>query len=101
VLSQNCTYISPAPTIKPTATPTVDLNRYDGSNQTTVTPVNEPITQTDDDEIVDDPTPTSSPILGETTEVTKTKRNYLPLIFIISGGILLLTPLIITKIKKQ
>ena len=101
VLSQSCTYVAATPTTKPTATPTVDLNRYDGSNQTTITPVNEPITQTDDNEIVDDPTPTSPQILGETTEVTKTKRNYLPLIFIISGGILLLTPLIITKIKKQ
>lgn len=43
--------------------------------------------------------PTSGEILGDSTK-SATKKNFLPLIFIISGGVLLLTPLIISKIKK-
>jgi len=45
---------------------------------------------------------TSNQILGDSTKSAKsiTKKSFLPLIFIILGGALLLTPLIISKIKK-
>jgi len=92
---------TPTSTIIPTSTPTPDLNRYESSTEATASVVFLPI----EENIVEDtptPTPTSGLVLGDTTiESTKTKQNWLPLIFIISGGLLLLTPLIITKIKKH
>jgi len=42
--------------------------------------------------------PINGSILGENS---KTKQNLIPLIFIVLGGLLLMTPLIISKIKKQ
>jgi len=51
---------------------------------------------------IETPTSTIESILGETTTLeTTSKKNFLPLILIIGGGVLLLCPLIITKIKKQ
>jgi hypothetical protein len=93
--------VTPTPTKIPTATPTVDLNRYTASADATASAINDPI----DNGIVEEEVPTDKPtsvvtqILGDTSEVSTTKQNFLPLIFIISGGLLLLSPLIITKIK--
>lgn len=82
---------TPTPTKIPTSTPIP-----------TITPISTPSTALTPiiDEILN--TPTLEPmILGETTTIENiTKKNFLPLILIISGGILLLSPLIITKIKK-
>lgn len=92
---------TPIPTIKPTATPTIDLNKYTPSPNASISAILEP---TDTIEIV---TPTQEPIispivdselvLGENTS----RKNIFPLIFICLGGLFLLTPLIIAKIKSR
>lgn len=89
------------PTIKPTATPTIDLNKYTPSAEATASVILEPtiITNTPTEKILTNtPTPNSGSILGEDT---KTKQNFLPLIFICLGAIFLLAPLIIAKIKPK
>lgn len=85
----------PTPTIKLTLTPTPKI--------ATVSAIIEP---TETTEATETPTitiiPTSGEILGESTSTkSAARKNFLPLIFIVLGGILLLTPLIISKIKKQ
>jgi hypothetical protein len=92
---------TPIPTIKPTITPTIDLNQYNSSDESTISAIFEPssvINSVTEEITLDTVTPTSEPILGETTT---TKRNFLPLIFICLGGIFLLAPLIIAKIKSK
>ena len=91
---------TPTPTATKTPIPTVTLTPTPTPTSTpsaTLTPVM--------DEISFTPTPTPTPesmVLGETTTIeSDTKKNFLPLILIIGGGALLLSPLIITKIKKQ
>ncbi len=93
-------------TTAPTSTPTQkpeDSNLYTSSQDDNPVPINEPLTE---DPYLSPPTPTPSPlpqptgeVLGETDE-PQTKRNYLPLLFIISGGGLLTSPLLINKLKK-
>jgi len=81
---------TPIPTLTLTLTPTPTLTPI---SSITLTPTSE--------EITNNPTPVSeSMVLGETTTGSDIKNNFLPLILIIGGGILLLSPLIITKIKK-
>ena len=92
---------SPTPTflITPTALPT-DKNLYQLDETATAsaifTPIEENIPQTT-------PTISSKPItsnlvLGQTTTA---KKNYLPLTFIVSGGFLLMSPILIDKFKKK
>jgi hypothetical protein len=92
---------TPTSTIKPTATPTIDLNKYTPSPNASVSAVLEPT------ETVQVIIPTQEPtiisiedsglVLGEDTS----QKNILPLIFICLGGLFLLTPLIIAKIKSR
>lgn len=89
---------TPTPTIKPSPTPTIDLNKYDSLSEATISAV------TNSTEIAIEETPTEIPntstpgmVLGETT----TKKNFIPLILISLGGLFLLAPLIIAKIKSK
>lgn len=89
------------PTSPPTQKPE-DSNLYTSSQDDNPVPINEPLTE---DPYLSPPTPTSSPLPQPTGEVlgevdVQTKRNYLPLLFIISGGGLLTSPLLINKFKK-
>jgi hypothetical protein len=98
---------TPIPTSSPTAaatitsTPTPDLNRYQPSPEATADSalsVSSPDSISDSNTPTETPTPTTGSVLGETASSIKT--NFLPLIFIVSGGMLLLSPLVITKIKN-
>lgn len=89
------------PTPIPTLVPTIDLNRYEPSLEPTASIILDPI---EEDIVVKEieSTNTTTPtgiVLGEKS-IKKDKKNYLPLILIISGGLLLITPMIITKLKK-
>ena len=92
---------TPIPTIKPTATPTIDLNKYTPSPNASISAILEPTEIIEDisptEEIIATPTTETAQVLGETTS----KKNILPLIFICLGGLFLLTPLIIAKIKSK
>ncbi len=109
--AQSC-YQKPTPTPKPTSSeptsaPTKkpeELNLYTSTQDDIPTPINEPLTE---NPYSSPPSPTPSPlpqptgvVLGDTSE-PQTKRNYLPLLFIISGGGLLTSPLLINKFKKS
>lgn len=95
--------ITPTPTSTPTITPTLTI-------KPTSTPTDEPIPtaviEPFDTAAVENenqpPTITQIPIqesvLGDTTT---SKKNPLPIIFICIGGLFLLTPLIISKIKHE
>jgi hypothetical protein len=92
---------SPTTVITPISTPTPDLNRYQPSPEATADSalsVSSPDSTADSENPTDTPTPTVGSVLGETASPTKT--NFLPLIFIVSGGILLSSPFVITKIKN-
>lgn len=87
------------PKITPTTIPT-DRNLYKPDELATATAVFTPTEETD---YYLTPTILAKPIssnlvLGETTTA---KKNYLPLVFIISGGSLLISPIIIEKLKKK
>lgn len=97
---------TPTPTKIPTLTPTLTPTKIPTPTLTpipieaTISAVLEPI------EITESPIitliATSNQIISDSTKGAKntTKKTFLPLIFIILGGVLLLTPLIISKIKK-
>ncbi len=91
--------ITPTILLNPTAIPT-DRNLYKLDESATASAVNTP---TEETSYYLTPTISIAPIssnlvLGETTTA---KKNYLPLIFIITGGLLLISPLIIDKLKKR
>lgn len=94
------------PTLTPTKvpTPTIKLTptKITKDSELVESTVSAVLDSTEITEITDIPTitPTAGEILGESTK-SATKKNFLPLIFIVSGGILLLAPLIASKIKKQ
>lgn len=86
------------PTLTPTntSTPTPNLNKYKATESATASVTMVPI----EEELLE--TPTGKPtgvVLGQSQSVTN-KKNYLPLILVIGGGLLLLTPVFITKLKK-
>lgn len=92
---------TPTPTIKitPTAIPT-DRNLYKLDESATASAV---FTPTDETSYYITPTISATPIssslvLGQTTTA---KKKYLPLIFIVSGGSLFVSPLLIDKFKKK
>lgn len=93
------TTITPTILLTPTAIP-IDRNLYKLDESATASAVNTP---TEETSYYLTPTISIAPIssnlvLGETTTA---KKNYLPLIFIITGGLLLISPLIIDKLKKR
>lgn len=96
---------NPTPTSSPTSIPTPTLISTPNITPTTKPTPTEIITPTPIIEIpteipTDIPisTPTFGTVLGESTSP---KKNFIPLIFICLGGIFLLAPLIITKIKSN
>lgn len=103
----NC-YTAPTATATPTSsftpTPTPDSTKYTDDDNATESAIIEPADESSFLEI----TPTSASNDGLTLGSTLTdmdttvsnKKNYLPLIFIIGGGLLLTSPVIITQIKK-
>ena len=99
----NSPTLTPTPTPTKIPTPTIKLTLTPTPKIATISAI---IEATETTEATETPTitiiSTSGEILGESISTkSATKKNFLPLIFIVSGGILLLTPLIISKIKKQ
>lgn len=92
----------PTPTNTPAPTPTPDLNRYQAPTGFTPSVIMAPTSKENT------PTPISNPTLTPSSEGMvlgiddnqPPKKNFLPMIIIVLGGILLITPVIITKIKK-
>jgi hypothetical protein len=86
----------------PTPTPTIDQGKYTNSDTATESAIVEPSNESSF--ITPSPVPTvtsnSGSILGDDDSSTSTQKNYLPLILIIAGGLLLTSPLIISKLKK-
>ena len=101
---------TPTPTVKPTATPLVvktptptttnNKNLYKLDESATASAVFTPIEESDAYITpVITPNPISSNLILDDTPTIK--KRYLPLIFIVSGGSLLVTPLLIDKFKKK
>lgn len=89
------------PTKKPTNTSTPTITPWPTDTPLPeLTPNNEPLPSQEDYSVSN--SPTNSPmVLSATSETNqKTFSSYIPLIFIIIGGVMLLIPLVITKIKK-
>ncbi len=98
---------TPTPTFTPTPTkplsptPTPDQGKYTPDESATASAIIDPINISSPSITpTTNPTPTNSVSFTETNS-SKPKKRYLPLIFIISGGCLLVSPLAINKIKKQ
>lgn len=89
------------PTTKPTATPTVDLNKYTPSPNASVSAILEPTEIVENISPTEELTPTPISDIGSVLGESTPKKNILPLIFICLGGLFLLTPLIIAKIKSK
>jgi len=98
--------ITPTPTKTPTPNKVITPTKTPTPIKTTTptkTPIPTPTLATESAILVSTQTPTQTPtpvpeILGITTT---NKKNYLPLVFICLGGLFLLTPLIIAKIKNE
>lgn len=93
---------TPTPTLISTLTPTptVDQTKFNPSDIATESAIIEPISEPN--YLTPSLTPTTSPtgsVLGDNITNT-TQKSYLPLILIISGGILLTSPIVISKLKK-
>ena len=92
--------LTPTPSNKPTTIPTAtDAPWPTDTPLPELTPINDPLPSS----IVGGPpvlTPTNAPSVLPTNTIGKSFASYLPTIFIVLGGILLLIPLILTKIKK-
>lgn len=95
-------YSAPTATVTPsnTLTPTPDQSKFTSADTATESAIIEPsegssfITPN-----TTTPVPTNGEVLGQ--DITNaTKKNYLPLILIIFGGLLLTSPVIISKLKK-
>ena len=81
---------TPTKTLTPTPTPTPKI-----TNTPSPTPDEEEVTFEQESEIEEE-----GSVLGQSQEKSKDKKNYLPLFFILAGGLLLLSPLIVTTLKK-
>ncbi|MCW1948935.1 MAG: lamin tail domain-containing protein [Candidatus Shapirobacteria bacterium] len=88
---------TPIPTNTPTPTP--DQSKFTSSDTATESAIIEPLSGSNFITSNPSSTPTDIKILGDDITNT-TKKNYLPLILIISGGLLLTSPVIISKLKK-
>lgn len=109
--NSNSCYISPTNTIIPTITPTktftststpiLERNLYTTDAASTAAAIFIPI----EEDIFLSPTPTTAPTTSISGQIlgqkSTNKKNFLPLFFILSGGTLLLSPLIFNKIKKK
>ena len=93
------TTITPTSKITPTAIPT-DRNLYELDESATASAV---FTPTEESGFYNTPTISISPIISNLVlgETITAKKNYLPLVFIVSGGLLLISPLIFDKLKKK
>lgn len=92
---------TPTPTKSLSPTPTPDQGKYTPDESATASAIIDPINITSPSITpTTNPTPTNSVSFTETNS-SKPQKRYLPLIFIISGGCLLVSPLAINKIKKQ
>lgn len=92
---------TPTPTVRPTAKPTLKPSITPSPTlEPPLTPVNDPLPSLRDDppSVTPDPEPASSPAVLSAS--TSSSTNYLPFIFIVLGGLLLIIPVIISKIKK-
>jgi hypothetical protein len=107
--AQDC-YSAPTATLTPTTTltptPTPDSTKYIPDESATASAIIEPKTEPSFLSPTSTPKPTPTVInglvLGESTTFSaKPQKNYLPLILIISGGLLLTSPIIINKIKSK
>lgn len=89
------------PTISITLTPTIDQSEYTTNDTASESAIIEP----SDEPSFLSPSPqttiasTVSSVLGDHIS-NNTNKNYLPLIFIFTGGLLLTSPLILAQIKK-
>ncbi len=96
----NTSTLTPTPTNKPTTIPTATTAPWPTDTPLPeLTPINDPIPSA----IIGGPpalTPTNAPSVLSVSTTTKSFASYLPLIFIVTGGVLLLIPLILTKIRK-
>ena len=90
---------TPTPTTTITPTPTPDQTKYTSADTATESAIIEPATESSFLETTPIPSPTSAVILENISQ--STKKSYLPLLFIIGGGILLSSPAIINQIKKN
>lgn len=103
--NNNCSSISPTltstptPTKKPTSTPTIFITPTPTiSDILSETPSLEDLTPSN----LETETSNSDQILGESDSLeNKLNQNFLPIILIISGGVLLLSPLLFSKIKTR
>ena len=99
--AQNC-YSSPT---SPTPTPTPDSTKYIADEDATASAIIEPKTEESflSPTSTEEPTPTTTGlILGDTDSSSSTaKKNYFPLILIVSGGLLLTSPALINKLKPK
>jgi len=90
-----------------TPTPTPDSTKYIPDELATASAIIEPKTESSFLEPTNTPKPTptiiNGLILGENTTSSSvtTKKNYFPLILIISGALLLISPIIINKINSK
>jgi len=91
------------PTAKPTNTPTIistpapTINMYGQTDVSAlISDIQDPIS-----DIPNTPTPEILGISNSNPDIPKPKKNFIPLIFICLGGIFLLAPLIIAKIKPK
>lgn len=122
IVSINSVLPSPTPTIEPTSTPTLTPTKTPSSTPTpkitstptikttptststprvTITPTSD-LTPTPTNNEIIEPSPTSEPsVLGDvSTSNNNPKKNYLGIIFISLGGLLLLSPLFINKLQQ-
>lgn len=99
---ENVTSCYSSPTSTPILTPTPDQTKFTSSDTATESAIIEPTSESSFLSPSPQPTttPTTGSVLGDDTSSTATKKNYLPLILIITGGLLLTSPLIISKLKK-
>jgi hypothetical protein len=91
---------TPTPTATLTPTPTIDQTKFTSSDTATESAIIEPTSESS--YLSPTVTPIASPTVTTLNDdiTNTTKKNYLPLILIVSGGLLLTSPLIISKLKK-
>ncbi len=96
---------TPIPINTPTPNPLTDTSKYTPDKSATESAIIEPISEPSF--LIVSPTlePTSNLssdlVLGDTTSESSSKKNYLPLALIIGGGVLLVSPTVLTKIKPK
>lgn len=92
-----------SPSSTPSPTPTSNLGKYAPDESATASAIIDPAAESNFLSPTITPIPTTIQVLGQTDEIqdVTSKKNYLPLILIISGGLLLVSPVILNKIKLK